>query len=408
LHNSTRNVKERVSKLLLLYASDVVEVDELSFGSVGVILGLRHTRTGDTLVSHGKAHPSSESVLPNIIPPPAVMSASVIPQSHADLALVEEALAALTHTDPSVRVEAQEGQLLVHGLGALHLEIIEGRLRDEWAANFEFGKRQVAYREGLGRLQPKSEAPWWSGHAKGASVSATIDFSLHILEDGKPSDPAWNGNAVVGPDERPVGGPDAFWEAHNPLGHIASGIAAALSNSPHTSLQLSNICVEVKSFSTSDSAPVSILSGAAAYLLRDRLKAHGPGPIMEPYIHLDISVTEDALGRVVKDLHEHDGQVLDLTASNTGADDSEPFPQDGVYVPPQWMSPSTMDPRSEAGARRQHRAVSALAPLSQMLDYPVRLRALSGGHGQFEMSAAGFRTVNEARRMEILREIGRA
>ena len=107
-------------------------------------------------------------------------------------------------------------------------------------------------------------------------------------------------------------------------------------------------------------------------------------------------------------LGERRGEVLDLAASSSGAEDTEPYPQDGVYVPPQWMSPSTMDPRNEAGSRKQSRVVSAVAPLSQILDYAVRLRALSGGHGLFEMAPAGFRTVADARRLEILREIGRA
>jgi elongation factor G len=144
--------------LLLLYASEPKEVDELPFGSVGVILGLKHTRTGDTLVS-AEAPDSSRAILRNITPPPAVISASVIPRSHSDLQPVQNALESLSRTDPSLRIDDQEGQILVHGLGALHLEIVERRLKDEWKVNFEFGRRYVSFREGLG---PKLATPDWN------------------------------------------------------------------------------------------------------------------------------------------------------------------------------------------------------------------------------------------------------
>ena len=98
--NKTRGQKERVCKLPLLYASDTEEVDSLSFGSVSVVLGLKFTRMGDTLVS---TRGSAESSLPDIIPPPAVISASIILQSHSDLEPVQEALEVLSRTDPSVR-----------------------------------------------------------------------------------------------------------------------------------------------------------------------------------------------------------------------------------------------------------------------------------------------------------------
>lgn len=143
--NTSQNQREKISKLLLLYAGEAEEVDSLPFGSVGAVLGLKYTRTGDTLVS--VAGGSSASSLRDIIPPPPLMSVSVVPHSHADLEPVEEALNALARTDPSVRVETHEGQLLVHGLGALHLEIVESRLREEWKVNCEFGRRRVSFRE---------------------------------------------------------------------------------------------------------------------------------------------------------------------------------------------------------------------------------------------------------------------
>jgi len=102
--------------------------------------------------------------------------------------------------------------------------------------------------------------------------------------------------------------------------------------------------------------------------------------------------------------------VLDLgTGSMVGADGTEEvggFPEEGNYIPPPWLSPSGVN--SHDNAARLKRTINAVAPLSQMLDYSNRLRALSGGHGLFEMANAGFKEVSSARRLEILKEIGRA
>ena len=132
------------------------------------------------------------------------------------------------------------------------------------------------------------------------------------------------------------------------------------------------------------------------------------GPLMEPYIRLKISVNEETLGKAVKDLTEHGGELLDLASTGVSEGDQEvgPYPEDGVYIPPAELSPSASSLKGGATASMR-RAVHAYAPLSKMLDYSNRLRALSGGHGVFEMENAGFRQVSESRKLEILRELGR-
>ena len=409
LFNSSRGAKERVSKLLLLYASEAQEVEELPFGSVGVILGLKHTRTGDTLVStHGR---SKESPFPGITPPPATMSASVIPQTHADLEPVEDALNALIRTDPSIRMETHEGQLLVHSLGALHLEIVEGRLKDEWGAKCEIGRRRVAYRESIGPEESQPSLIEWTTNVGGKHVTASVSFSLRPLLDNEVGDGTWDDNIVLRDDGKPLHHPDALHDERNPWTHISRGIASSLSSSPHTSFPLSRSRIQVKGFNHPSNVPNSILGGASAVILRDHVKNRGRGPIMEPYIKIRVSVDSDILGQVIKDLVEHDGEIVDLAESNLPLNEetSTPYGQEGVYIPPKWLSPSAMSSVDvENHSIRLKRPVYAFAPLSQMLDYSTRLRAISGGHGQFETAAAGFRAVNPVRELEILKEIGRA
>jgi len=409
LFNSSRGVKERVSRLLLLYAADAEEVEQLPFGSVGVILGLKHTRTGDTLIStYGR---SKDSPFPGITPPPTTMSASITPQSHADLEPVEDALNALIRTDPSVRMETHEGQLLVHGLGALHLEIVEGRLKDEWGAKCEFGRRRVAYRESIGLDDSHPSVGDWTTSVGGKNVTASVTFSLRPLVDDEAGDGTWDDNIVLRDNGKFLHHPDVYHDEQDPWTHISRGIASTLSSSPHTSLPYSRNRIQVTAFNHPPDVPPSILGGASALILRDLAKNRGRGSIMEPYVQIRVSVGSNVLGQVLKDLIEHGGEILDLAESNLPLDEetSTPYSQEGVYIPPKWLSPSTMSSLDgDNHSIRLKRPVYAVAPLSQLLDYSTRLRAISGGHGQFEMTAAGFRAVNPVRELEILKEIGRA
>ncbi|KAJ6628731.1 P-loop containing nucleoside triphosphate hydrolase protein [Mycena sp. CBHHK59/15] len=410
LVNTTRGQKERISKLLLLYASQTEEVEELSFGSVGVLLGLRFTRTGDTLESAG-APSSSRTSLRDIVTPPAVIAASVIPKCHSDLQPVQDALESLSRTDPSVRIDMQEGQILVHGLGALHLEIVEGRLRDDWNAQFEFGKRRVSYREGLGAGAPSAESKTWKADVAGNSITVSISLNLRPLRADETGDPNWDGNVVVDETGAPFDSPNLL--TGTPKALTAQGLASTLSNSPHTSLAMSHIHIQVHKIDIPTSAPPNLLTGASAVILRNHIRDIGMGPVLEPFVSLKVSVNEDSLGKAVKDLTEHGAEVLDLgTGSMMGADGTEEvggYPEDGNYIPPSWLSPSGNNALNvSTSSPRLKRTINAVAPLSQMLDYSNRLRALSGGHGLFEMANAGFREVSSARRLEILKEIGRA
>lgn len=413
IYNVNTGQKEQISKLLLLYASEAEEVDSLPYGSVGVVLGLKHTRTGDTLVDTrdlGKSD-SSQMSLRGVTPPPAVMSVSVIPNSHSDLDPVQEAIRSLIRTDPSVRMDNQEGQILVHGLGALHLEIIEGRLRDEWGAKFEFGNRRVGYREST-KSSISARLEEWSTEIAGKAATVKIALSVAPLGEDEQGDPAFDGNLVLDARGQPLKAPDSYSSQIDPFANLARGIASALSSSPHTSLPLSHVKVQITEYILPHHVPPSILTGASSYILRSKLREAGMGPILEPYINLTISVHLDALGKVVKDITEHGGEVLDLASSSVAVDeDGDPYSSDGLYIPPEELSPSSTFLRVSSSAStlpQAKRTVYAIAPLSRMLDYSTRLRALSGGHGNFDMTNAGFRQVAEPRKIEILREVGRA
>ncbi|EAU84878.2 translation elongation factor 2 [Coprinopsis cinerea okayama7 len=406
LQNASRNQREKVSKLLMLYASDVEEVDELPVGSVGVVLGLRHTRTGDTLVSLG-GNAEQRSVLRDITPPPAVISTSVIPHSHSDLDPVQAALDSLARTDPSVRIDTQEGQLLVHALGTLHLEIVENKLRDIWGANFEFGQRRVSYREGLGDGTPSDTWATWSSDIAGKPVTVTLPLEIRAMTDEEVGDPVWDGNCVLGPTGAPLPAPEAIQSPR--LAGIAEGIANALSNSPHSGLAMTKVFVRITGPPT-EAFPAPVLNAATVAVLRQRVRDASMGPLFEPYVHLKVSVPEKSFGLVISDLTEHGGEVLELGEDAAAFDGSSstPFSEEGLYIPPDWLSPSGNNATASRGQAATKHVIHASAPLSRMFDYSSRLRAITEGHGSFEMAIDCFRQVSEPRRMEILKEIGRA
>jgi len=409
LFNTNRNQKEIASKLMLLYASEFQEVDELPFGSVGVIIGLKHTRTGDTLVS-ARSSTSTRSVLRDITPPPAVISASVIPQSHTDLGPVQNALESLARTDPSVRADIQEGQVLVHGLGALHLEIIEGRLKNEWDVNFEFGKRRVSFREGLGPGIPVQGWDTWNADVGGGKyISVEVPLIIRSLKGAEEGDPVWDGNKVLDDKGNPLPAPESI--PVGPLSCVAQGIASALSISPHSSLAMTHICIQIPKNALSKEIPPSILTGASAAVLRQFFRSAGSGPLLEPFMNLKVTVSENHMGKVIKDMTEHGGELLELGSglpASTEGEITSGFSEEGVYMPPLWLTPSATEIALETSGSRVKRAVQGLVPLSQFLDYSQRLRALSEGNGTFELFTAGFKEVSAPRRLEILREIGKA
>ncbi|KZO97995.1 P-loop containing nucleoside triphosphate hydrolase protein [Calocera viscosa TUFC12733] len=407
LWNTATGEKERVAKLMLIYADEAVEVDSLPFGSIGVVLGLKHTRTGDTLVSNVK----TKAPLRAITPPPSVISASVIPNTRNDTISVTAALASLSRTDPSVRIteDEQEAQTLVHGLGALHLEIVEGRLRDEWGVACSFGRRRVSYREGFFSLPPTSVEEHTTRESGGKRIGAKIALTVRSLREaeGEADDPQWAGNTAVYQKE-PLAPAVHESSSLDPLFHIAQGLQNALSGSPHSSLPVIGLHITVDSFKLDWGSPPSVAASAAASALRKLLQAASPGELREPFMAVTVHVGEEGVGKIVKDFGEKGGDVQELGAG-ANAESEDAYPADAIYVPPAILTPSAMPSLEQHGATiRMKRTVHALAPLSKLLDYNSRLRALSGGQASFEMTANGFRTVNEARRLEILREIGRA
>lgn len=155
-YNSTRNIIEKPTQMFRARANEYVSVNELHAGDIAVLSGLKLTSSGDTLID---SKDEEKIVLEGVTMPPPVFIASLEYQSLKDKPLLEEACRNLTREDPSLKVKEDEetGQLLVYGLGELHLDIFRDRLQTEYNLKTKLGKMKVAYRESISGVNSRSE-----------------------------------------------------------------------------------------------------------------------------------------------------------------------------------------------------------------------------------------------------------
>lgn len=144
--NSTKDVKERVGRLLLMHANNRTEITDVYTGDIAAIVGLKNTTTGDTLCDEKKA-----VILESMEFPEPVIEVAVEPKTKADQEKMGVALQKLAEEDPTFRVHTDQetGQTVIAGMGELHLDVLVTRMKDEFQVEANIGKPQVAYRETL-------------------------------------------------------------------------------------------------------------------------------------------------------------------------------------------------------------------------------------------------------------------
>jgi elongation factor G len=154
VQNSTKEKRERVGRLLRMYADRREDLTEVYAGDIGAVLGLKDSFTGDTLCDS-----ANSILLENITFPEPVISVAIEPKTTADQNKMSEALHKLAEEDPTfhIRQDEETGQTIISGMGELHLEIIVDRMMREFRVHARVGKPQVAYRESITIPVPKAE-----------------------------------------------------------------------------------------------------------------------------------------------------------------------------------------------------------------------------------------------------------
>ncbi|KAG2234683.1 P-loop containing nucleoside triphosphate hydrolase protein [Thamnidium elegans] len=405
LFNTTTRLKERVNKLLQMYAKDVEEIPTIDAGNIGVIVGLKDTRTGDTLVQSNDTHAIKSGLqLSNIeIPSPAFFSA-VEPASVSDEEAVETALKNLVREDPSLKVwtDEESGQLLVSGMGELHLEIVKDRLVNDFKVKADMGKMRISYRE---TCQASSEArAEYDKEVMGKRARAACRVEISPIEQEEQTlEEGWilnSGNQLSVADisqdaseKDPQMNPEDIKQAvqNGLLGGLARG---AVLGFPLTKLK-------VKAFDLETFGPETTLGAISACVSNgvfEAVKKANPC-LLEPMMEVYTEVNENHIGSVVSNLSgTRRGHVIGLESSMDDDNDVNDHVQ--VYAPPDSLLVS-----SDIEAYKPKQVIKAHVPLSSMLGYSSALRSLTGGSGSFSMRVIGYGEMGKDRERAVISEM---
>ncbi len=336
--NSTKDKKERISRLIVLKADEREEVDELRAGDLGAVLGLKDTTTGDTLCVD-----SDPIILESLYIPEPVISVAVEPKTKGDMEKLSKALTSLSEEDPTFRVstDPETNQTVIAGMGELHLEILVDRMLREFKVEANIGAPQVSYRETI-RASAK-------GEGKFARQTGGKGQYGHVVIEMEPGEPG-SGFEFV---NKIVGGvvPKEY------IGPAEAGMKETCESGVLAGYPMIDVKVTMVdgSYHDVDSSEMAFkIAGSMAF--KDGVKKCSP-VLLEPMMKVEVEVPEDFLGSIIGDLSSRRGQV------------------EGQSV--------------EDGQSK----VQAKVPLAEMFGYATQLRSMTQGRGIFSMEFSHYEEV---------------
>ena len=330
IHNSTKDKKERIGRIMKMHAIKREEVKEIYAGEIGAVVGLKNTTTGDTLCA-----PEDKVVLERMDFPEPVISVAVEPKTKADQEKMGIALQKLAQEDPSFRVESDEesGQTIISGMGEFHLEILVDRMMREFKVEAEIGQPQVAYRE---CIKDSVEQEYkYAKQSGGRGQFGHVYLKLEPQEAGVGYEFV---NAIKGGSV-----PREFIPA------VDKGVQEAMAGGVLAGYPVEDVKVTLYdgSYHDVDSNEMAFKLAASMGFKEGARKANAA--IMEPMMKVEVEVPEDYMGDVIGDLNRRRGQV-------EGMDD-----------------------------RAGNKIVNAFVPLSEMFGYSTDLRSATQGRATYAM-----------------------
>ncbi len=340
--NTSTGKKERISKILQMHANKQNPLDEISAGDIGAAVGFKQIRTGDTLTVENKP-----LILENIKFPDPVVNIAIEPKATADIDKLDQSLAKLLEEDPTLFVHTDEtsGQIILSGMGELHLDIIMDRLRREFGVAVNSGRPQVAYKEAFTQTIQHREV--YKKQTGGKGKFADIEFSMG------PADEGFSGlqfvDAVKGGDI-----PREF------IPSVEKGFKNAMLNGVLAGFPVENLKVNLTdgSFHPVDSDALSFET-AARFAFREAGRKAG-AVLLEPVMHVEIHCPDEYIGDVTGDLNKKRSILREV--------------------------------RAEIG----YQIIVADVPLAEMFGYITTLRTLSSGRANYNMEFSHYAPVPEA------------
>ena len=334
-----------------MHANKPDEIEEVLAGDIGAAIGLKETRTGDTLADEDKPIILEAMKFPN-----PVIDVAIEPKTKADQDKLAIALQKLSEEDPTFRVhtDAETSQTIISGMGELHLEIIVDRMMREFKVDANVGRPQVAYRETIKKRVEKVEG-------KFIRQSGGKGQYGHCVINMQPSEP---GQGFVFEDKI-VGGviPREY------IGPIEQGIKEALENGVLAGYPMVDGKVELiyGSYHEVDSSEMAFkIAGSMAY--KEAAKRANP-IILEPMMNVEVVCPEQYMGDILGDLSARRGKIGGMTQ------------------------------RGEA------QVIAASVPLSEMFGYSTKLRSQSHGRAVYSMEFSHYEEVPKSKAEEIISKI---
>lgn len=343
VYNSTKGKRERIGRLLRMYADRREDITEVYAGDIGATLGLKDSFTGDTLCEAN--HPI---LLEAITFPEPVISVAIEPKTTADQDKMSEALRKLAEEDPTfhVRSDQDTGQTLIAGMGELHLEVLVDRMLREFRVQARVGKPQVAYRESITRPVERAEYRYVK-QTGGRGQYGHVVFEIEPSELG-------SGISFVN---------DIYGGAipKEYINAIEKGVREAAEAGVLAGYPVTDVSVRLYdgSYHEVDSSEMAFKM-AAALAFKEGIQKGRP-VLLEPIMKVEVVVPEEFLGDVIGQLNSNRGEIL------------------GTEIRP-----------------GNAQAVKAMVPLSEMFGYATILRSATQGRGAFTMEFDHYAQVSES------------
>ncbi|MBA7631098.1 Elongation factor G [subsurface metagenome] len=335
--------RSRATKLLLVHSNHFEEVPKLEAGEIGLIAGLRHVTTGSTLAD--QKHPIVYELMRF---PEPVIHQSIEPHTQADEAKLGKSLAILELEDPTfkVRSDPETGQLLVSGMGELHLEIIVDRLQREFRVPVRTGKPQVSYRETV--TQKVEHSTTFSRLIGQKTHYAGVTLRLEPYNKGKDI-------KIHLPQELPREFLDAIRQSLND-----SFSAGSMLGYPITNVRVTVTGVDYRE----DEASEVAFKAAAAQAFTEAYQKASPA-LLEPIMDVEVITPEEYMGDVLADISTRRGKI------------------------------------EEVESIKEHKLINGFVPLAASFGYATALRSLTQGRASFAMHFSHYALLPEAERRKL-------
>jgi elongation factor G len=348
LVNTTKDKRERVSRLLEMHANQRKDRDDFFTGDIAACIGLKYTSTGDTLCTE-----NNPLLLEKMDFPEPVISMAIEPKSKADREKLSMALSSLSEEDPTFRVQTNEetGQTIISGMGELHLEILRDRMFREFSVDANVGKPEVAYKETI-TVPGKNETKYVK-QSGGRGQYAHVVLEIEPNEKGK-------GNEIV---SKIVGGviPKEY------INPVIKGVEDGLATGVLAGYGLVDVKVAIVygSYHEVDSSEMAFrICGSMA--VKEAARKCQP-ILLEPIMKVVVTTPEQFMGDVIGDINRRRGKILNQTALK------------GVIE------------------------VESDVPLAEMFGYSTQLRSLSSGRANYTMHPSHFERVPTKIQDEIMK-----